>query len=225
MFGKLFGKTSPPSIHSLRIDTWTLTSVTREPNFLAWRDPVRPESLSVNFFLLKPDIPFSIQSETLGKFRDFFRESFIAGGLSLLSLDVVSAGGVPTLKILCKARIPDQPHGFLFQGTLLIPFRDFSYVIKVQAIEAGTTGIREAVVMFQDFPNPEIEEGTGKMLGWMKDPYDSRFDDQTLVTLADNPKYDVQFPDHPLSRVRFLLEGVRQSVEFEEPALSAPRFG
>jgi hypothetical protein len=40
----------------------------------------------------------------------------------------------------------DKQTGVTYLGSLTIPFRDFSFVIKVQCWEEGITGLREALL-------------------------------------------------------------------------------
>jgi hypothetical protein len=87
--------------------------------------------------------------------------------------------------------------------------------------EQGTTGVREAVVTAQLF-----EEGAltleSYQLSWAQDPYDShyralgRVDFRTLRYRSDDARFDAQFPNHPLSRIRSGLRTILADIEVDE---------
>jgi tetratricopeptide (TPR) repeat protein len=52
--------------------------------------------------------------------------------------------------------------------------------------------------------------------GWFKDPYDPVYQGRTLRSLADDPRVDALFPDHPLSRVRMALAKLRATLELDD---------
>ncbi len=65
--------------------------------------------------------------------------------------------------------------------------------------EAGTTGIRDAIVH-------SILEGQGEighdLEGWSEDPYDPDFKEGFLMNQSEKEMYDEMFPDHPLTKCR-----------------------
>jgi hypothetical protein len=190
--------------------------------------------LAVNFFSAKPDIPPPSKGATA--LRDYFRQHCVDQGSGIVEVDVVTIHGIECGKLVIKSRM--EPTGFAFQGTCVVPRQDFSYVIRVQCLERGTTGMREASVMVIEQPTPEHEECAnpaahplfpgavvvGRIKGWFKDPYDSRFDSIALRTLADQEKYDESFPDHPLSRARRKLRSLIETMGFGRDILEAPAF-
>jgi hypothetical protein len=86
-----------------------------------------------------------------------------------------------------------------------------------RCIEGGTTGAREAAVMLLVGPDQF----------YVPNPYAPDLDLRTLGALpnhvADHPKYDTNFPAHPLYRLRALLERVQASTRIDDPALRALR--
>jgi hypothetical protein len=61
-----------------------------------------------------------------------------------------------------------------------------------------------------------IARSSGYLEGWFTDPYDPKYKGMVLRSVTDNEKYDEEFPDHPLSRLRSTLKTVRNSLQFSE---------
>jgi len=161
------------------------------------------DTLSINYFGKVPDIAADINDAAA--LRSFYRTAAEAGGIAMLEVDPIQIAGVAAVRTLLKARM--EPRGFVFIGCITLPFAKNSYVIKVQSLEHGITGIREAAVMAMQAKPIEVDEETGKLVGWEQDPYDPLHKGVFMRNLADAQSYDAQFPDHPLSKVRsYLLE-------------------
>jgi hypothetical protein len=150
-----------------------------------------------------PDIPRMGGEDCERATRDYFRSVMadLKGGM--IDVDYGEVGGLRAVRTLVKRTL--EPRGFGFIGSWLIPFRNDFVTFRFEAVERGITGMRESVVMLSEQPEPAAYE-TGRILGWVKDPYDARYDEGALFNLADQRKYDAQFPDHPLSRVRGYLD-------------------
>ena len=69
----------------------------------------------------------------------------MAAGLGVIEIDTGQIDGCTAIRTILKA--PQQPHGMTCVGAITLPFRDFSFVIKAQCAEHGTTGVREAVTL------------------------------------------------------------------------------
>jgi hypothetical protein len=87
-----------------------------------------------------------------------------------------------------------KPHDAIYALTL--PFRDFSFVPRVECEERGRTGVREAVVLAEF-----LKVGSDDMDGWAADLYDPSLRTEPLRNISEDEKYDAKFPDHSLSRV------------------------
>lgn len=112
-----------------------------------------------------------------------------------------------------------------YVGCFTLPFRDFSFVVKAQCEEEGTTGIRDSFVLAtmiseDRFDLSEAEDG--KIPGWWQNPYDSTVELPIMRNLSEDEQYDAQFPDHPLSRLRNILGQLQPvisvSQEVKNPA-------
>ena len=91
-----------------------------------------------------------------------------------------------------------------FKGAQYCLTMDFGLrngVIRIQGFftEAGTTGMRDAVVMATEGKGGALEKGQE---AWSKDPYDVDFKRGIPMNRSEDPKYDDAFPWHPLSICR-----------------------
>jgi hypothetical protein len=220
-----------PTLNSITFDLTEWNTVRKDDAMAVWSDD-DGDFLAVNLFHVTPDIP--PPSDGVQHLRDYFRQQCAAPDSGIVEVEVVSICGIPCGRLVVKSRM--RPTGFTFQGTCVIPKRDFSFVIRVQCLERGTTGAREASVMLVELPNPEYEpdpdqkqhslfrsaKPLGRMKGWFKDPYDSSFDAGALRTLADDDKYDSKFPTHPLSRARRKIDSVIATIKFGKDVLATP---
>jgi hypothetical protein len=108
-----------------------------------------------------------------------------------------------------------------YVGSLTIPLRDFSYVVKLRCAETGTTGFRDTLVMEKLMSSGKINMGTFD--GWAEDPYQPSFKGPALRNKSEDEKYDAKFPDHPLSRCRKILANVIATINIDEAvSKSAP---
>ncbi|ALF88952.1 MULTISPECIES: hypothetical protein [Ralstonia solanacearum species complex] len=165
--------------------------------------------LTVNYFMAVPDIEASI--DDVDALRAFYRRTAEANGLALIETELAQLTTLRAVRTLFKARM-NQIRGFALIGAYTLPFADRSYVIKVESMEQGVTGMREAVVMALMGP-PQIHEATGELIGWGQDPYDPSHRAEFMRNQADDQKFDAQFPDHPLSKVRRYLVELESSVQ------------
>ena len=100
--------------------------------------------------------------------------------------------------------------GLIFVSSITLPFADCSYVIKLQAQEYTHIGERERLV-------EERLKGDGKMPDvWAQDPYDDRYQLGELKNASDDARFDLFFPDHPLSQVRGFMFRIKSSIQFDE---------
>jgi len=169
------------------------------------------DHLSVNYFAKVPDI--AADPGDLIALRAFYRSIAAANQLALIEVDVAELDGVKAVRTLFKVRL--NPRGFAFIGSYTLPFSDQSFVVKVQSAEQGITGMREAAVMM-GVPTVETDDVTGKIIGWEQDPYDASFRGEFMRNQADDPRYDAQFPVHPLSKIRRYLADLSHSVEVDK---------
>ena len=158
--------------------------------------------------------------------RSYCRMAAAASQMGLVEADPVALDGCRALRSIGKQ--PQQPSGMRYMGLLLLPFRDFGYVLRVQCEEHGITGIRDSAVLDAMLGSGQIDlsqmkEG-GPIPGWMQDPYDPRIQSPLMRNLSEDPRYDAQFPAHPLSRARAILGQVQASLRIAPQIKAAPPF-
>jgi hypothetical protein len=107
--------------------------------------------------------------------------------------------------------VPQQPSGRTCVGSLTVPFRDFSFVVKCQCAEGGPTGLKEALLFDRSRAAGEpmqVEGGRFHIPGW--DP--------------DAERHDAEFPGHPVARVRRVLRQVAGSLNIATEVWQLPGF-
>lgn len=164
------------------------------------------------FFNLVPDLPTALTD--LPALRRGMAKMAAAQGGSLIEADVVPIGGQPALRQVIKVKLPNQPRGQAFLGSYIVPKATCSAVLRVQAAESGPIGMREAMVMGQVGP-PNY---------FRPHPYGPEGEGGLPSHVADEPAYDAQFPQHPLTRVRQVLAQLAQQVEVHPGFAALPPF-
>jgi hypothetical protein len=202
------GSGPTPSLNSIRFDTsdYEYRGEPRPGEVRVWFTP-EGDGVGLYFFALSPDLPSGARS--VADLRAFYAAKLQASGGQLVETSVVRAGGCPAVLVLFKT--PQQPSGMTYVGSLTIPFRDFSYVVKVQCEEGGPTGLRESVLMERRLAAGEIPMASGgrlHMADWN----------------PDAAEFDAEFPDHPLSRLRRVLQRIIASLVAESTIARLPGF-
>lgn len=168
--------------------------------------------LSINFFNKQPDIPVSLSQIT--DLRNFYRKMVVEAGAGIIKVDSIDLRNLAAVE--CIFKIPMQPAGMIYVGSFTIPFRDKSYVVKLQCPERGVTGMRDTTVFASFATFGEDEEDFNPFKGWAKDPYDETVTTGALMNLSEDEKYDEKFPEHPLSRLRKYLRQIKETISFDK---------
>lgn len=184
-----------------------------------WLHPSLPAQLSLHFFALPPDLPSGLAP---GRLRQHFRQVLQAQGGGLLEVTPEQLGPVPLVRTLFK--FPQEPSGLSYLGALTLPFRHCSYVLKVQAYETGLTGMREAIIAEQRMQTGQLQLTDTGPIGWFADPYDPYITTGLLMSHAELPQYDEQWPGHPLTIVRQQLQALPATLHLSPELLQAPAF-
>jgi hypothetical protein len=193
--------TATPSINSLRFEISDLHLERVEPYRLIWTSR-SGDAISLYFFPKPPDLPRGLS--TSDELRTSYAKSLEASPIKLVEAQIITAGACRIARVIVKD--PMEPSGMIYVGSLIIPFRDFSYVIKAECPEHGTTGVREAILTaVQLRAGEDVIDADGKLRG------DLNFDDE---------RYDAQFPHHPLSRLRALLRAWESTLVIEPAVLA-----
>ncbi|MEH1017124.1 hypothetical protein V6U90_29015 [Micromonospora sp. CPCC 206060] len=164
------------------------------------------------FFNLVPDLPTSLTD--LAALQRGMAKMAAAQGGALIEAGVMPVGGQPALRQIIKVKLPNQPHGQAFLGSYIVPKAACSAVLRVQAAESGAFGQREAMIMGQVGPTNYFRPH----------PYGSDGEGGLPSHVADDPAYDPQFPQHPLTRVRQVMAQLAQQVELHPGFAALPPF-
>ncbi|WP_400192210.1 hypothetical protein [Hymenobacter sp. B81] len=215
---KLFGPPKP-SLDSLAFDSqgWVLREQASHQR--TWDHPAAPAVLSVNFFDIPPDLPPGLSPTAL---RQLYRSSIRQQEGGLVELTRGQIGAQPMVRTLFK--VPLQPSGMLYIGSLILPFRDYSYVVKVQAREDGYTGLRESLVADMLMQAGQLQLTDEGYTDWFADPYDPHYTLGTLMNRAEQPEYDGLLPNHPLTLVRSTLRWLESSLRLQPELLKVAPF-
>ncbi len=192
------------------------------PKKQVWEHTGHSAVLSLHFFDVPPDIPVRLEDQAA--LREHYRSLIGSqnGGLVEVAVGVVGSTRVPVVKTIFK--VPRQPRGMGYIGSLTLPLKHCSYVVKIQAEEAGMTGMREAVIADRMIRDGKITLGENMILGWSADPYDRSWKQGTLMNLAEREEHDHLFPEHPLTIVREGLKAAAGSLKLGKELLRAERF-
>lgn len=134
----------------------------------------------------------------------------IGGQAGFIDVDVAhTASGIPYVYSLMK--IPIDPSGVHYNLTLHL-LGDHPFQIRGHFDEGNPTGMRDAVVyeMAQRqnmLREPTQDDPTG---GWAHDPFDYSMAG-FVMNMSELPEFDGQFPNHPLTLARELLQDISDS--------------
>jgi hypothetical protein len=183
----------------------------RNARMRAWSS-AEGDGIALFFFSVPPDVAAPLTD------LDGLRRDFRSKVPALLELERVRIDGCDFMRTIFKQ--PQKPHGMAYVGSLLLPFRDCSWVVKAQCEERGVTGMREALILERRLSDVKLLA----MEGWQADPYDPSFRAPLQRNLAEAEEYDAEFPDHPLSRLRRLLRRLSVGIRLEDEVRALPPF-
>lgn len=167
--------------------------------------------LSVHFFPLTPDLPAPLRE--FDRLREGLARLTAEAGAGLIEAAPGSVDGMPAVRQLVKAPLGGRP-GQGFIGSLTVPRQACSAVVKVQAAEGATTGMREATVMAE----------VGPAAYFRPHPYAAGRIGGLPFHVGDDERWDTRFPDHPLTLVRAALRRIEPTVTFDDGFRSLPPF-
>lgn len=189
------------------------------PGMKQWISPDQTMAISINFFKTQPDIP---SLDNIEKIRDYYREQLKASIGGLIEVEKISINGLDLVRNIFK--IQQEPAGMTYLASLTVPFQDFCYVIKVQAPELGTTGIRDTAIINRLMQRGEVKLGENGYKNWYADPYKKELNEGVLMNKAESRIYDAEFPEHPLTKARILLTKIENNITFDEALLQIEKF-
>jgi hypothetical protein len=209
VFDRLFGRTGFSKLPTNPLDGVTFDdSELRNPNEKGnthyWSTP-EGDGVGLYYFGMPPDLP--IRTKSISEFQQAY-EALVPDTGALVEISIVEQDGCSA--VLSIVKVPQQPSGMTYLGSLTIPFRDFSYMLKVQCYEGSPTGLRETILLEQGLREGHIQmDDTGKITGdWN----------------PDDAKFDSEFPDHPISRLRKWLPRLGSTIRIDSEIKRQPAF-
>lgn len=215
-----FLKRKKATINSLSLPDFGWEQVKKEEGMQQWINPAQTIALSLNFFDLKPDLPTATD---VGVLRNYYRDQIVAHNGGLIQTDLINLKSYSVIKTIFK--IPQDPMGMTYLASLTIPFKKCSYVVKIQAAEIGTTGMRDTLVTNELLTAGKISFGEDGFENWFSDPYNPSFKEGTRMNLSEDIAYDAKFPEHPLSQARNLVKQLEAQIVFGEDLAKTKKFG
>ncbi len=212
-FKNLFNRKRLVSIHDIHFQPgdWQLRD--RNAGQVTWIHPNYENAalLSLHYFGTPPDLPCTLAN--VEKLQQFYLGMVTREGAGLLQAEPLSIGALEAFSLLIKT--PAQPSGMLYVGSLTIPFRDCSFVLKIQAVERGVTGVREATIAQQLLAagTPVNDKG---IEGWDYYPYGVPGITALPANRSEEARYDDLFPQHPLSFVRREMAALLACIGYEK---------
>lgn len=155
------------------------------------------DGLGIFFFNLEPDLPK--ENTNLEFLKEFYQKQLSEVNGFLVELEYVELDNCKAIKLIMK--LPQEPTGLIYLISFTLPYKNFSFVIKAQCSEYGTTGVKETILVTRYL-------GSG---GKMEDLQKFNFDDI---------EYDKEFTEHPIARARKIekdiLKGIKISDKIKE---------
>jgi hypothetical protein len=144
--------------------------------------------------------------DDLAAVRRHFQQLIRSRAGALISCDIVSVCGVNVVRTISKYRTEHQ-FAMAFAASLTAVAANHAVELLIRGREDGFTGVREAIV------TSELLRTAGpsaqRQLNEKKIPIELRFEryepdtqPDLCFVASDDEKYDLRFPDHPLTRAR-----------------------
>ena len=191
---------SKVNIHSVTIPDQGWNKISEDSQVIRWVNPEQSVLIALHFFDKEPDIPTVSDLDYLKK---FYRNVAVSANGGTIETDIMKIQDIPAVKTIIK--IPQEETGMIYIASITIPFENCSFVIKIQANEVDVTGIRDSAILGKLMASGEVEFGDEGLINWFADPYDPDFKQGTPMNKSELEQYDSEFPQHPLSMARSLI--------------------
>jgi len=206
-----------PSLDSVTFDASGFRFHEESDGTRVWATPAG-DRVGLYYFALKPDVDADVRC--LDAIRHISRSRADAVGAAIIEVNVTTLDGCLALRQVIK--VPQQPGGMAYLGSLLLPFRDFSFVVKVQCHERGLTGVRDSVILDEAVAVGRVTSDPETLHSWMHDPYDPALHTGFHYNLSEALEYDSRFPEHPLTRLRLVLAHLEETIHVTSEVRRAP---
>jgi len=206
-----FFKNKKININLITFPTFDWEIVKDEEFFKQWINKEQTVALSINYFDSKPDLPYLNDIDVV---REFYRKELSAHNGGLIEVNTKEIEGYKTIKTLFK--ISQEPTGISYLASLTFPFKNHSFVIKIQSLEYGMSGTREAEITDSLLENKELTPDGNGYKEWANDPYKKEFEKGLLMNVSEKEVYDSLYPNHALSKARKLINTIEKNLAFND---------
>jgi hypothetical protein len=156
--------------------------------------------------------------------RAFFENQANSFQGAMLELEVASIQGLEALVGVFKYRSPQAGHlGKYYVGVTWLPFQHFLFQINFEALERGTTGLREATVAAITKWEPVVE-AEPEIVTSAEDLFEKLRSGTIRRLPSDDRQFDEMFPEHPLTKVRDLQQRFARNVVFHRRLIQQPPY-
>lgn len=164
------------------------------------------DGIGLFFFPKPPDLPS--QAQTSAEMQEFYRGRVGNDKVQMIEFGLPSVADIRCIWMVLK--IPRDPHGMSYVGSLTIPFVEFSFVLKMQCEEQGITGIRETALFIKAQQEGAVTLAADGTLAGDWNP--------------DDQSHDAEFPDHPVSRLRREFARIMATLQINDTTKNQRRF-
>ena len=158
----------------------------------------------------------------MDELRAFYRRGIQTVGGGVVEIARLEVDGCKAIQTIFKVL---QSSSIIYLGSLTLPFRDFSYAIKIQCTDQGISGTRESIVLDTLLKSGVVTlNESGQVQGWAFDQHEQSKAGALAKNKSESDEYDAQFPNHPLSRVRHVLTDVQKTLKVRDDLKKEPEF-
>ena len=126
-------------------------------------------------------------------------------GVGIVEIEACEFSGHKALRYIFRR--PQQNLGITYIGEILLPFENICYRFRIECPEVGVTGVRVAMAASEAMRAGILKIDSEITAFELPDGYS-----------PDDPKFDAEFPGHPLSRLRRVMAHLSKSVELKKQA-------
>jgi hypothetical protein len=192
---------------------WHENTLPAVQNERVWTNDIG-DTILLRYIDLPPDIPAPLSNLDaiwrLTRIKAFWSQA------APISVTVDAIDGIPALHTITKFH---RYNGNLYQASIIVPFRDFSFVIIIQSVPTGGDQEREAAALKNSRSVP-----LDQSQDWYVDPFGFKFVAPIGLNVSEDECWDSAFPNHALSRLRQYIKRVGELVRISDDYKSQPLF-
>lgn len=217
-----------PNIDSIKFDVAKSELLQASPEAKLW---MNDEDGIAHLLRFNNTVEWPFDLTDVAGARRFYGDQCASANGVMLSMDVFEVDKLEVLRGIFKYRSP-QPEsmGMMFVGIFWIPLTNMTYQINVEALERGTTGIREATVMALDpskYPDPTVlqrcpwpqaePDAEPVQVSSMEEMFQRMREAKLRELPSDDRQFDDLYPSHPLSLVRSRMDAISKTIKIDKP--------